>query len=154
MVFGSLVLPSNADAEAMEAAGLGASSRRHRHVFGSLWQLLRFREGVRRRLLLAFGAPGNIRGPIDRLRHKIPRRLGYMAAIDRRSKIKRTWFAANGPGDYAASTSQSFKAMGRACGAQNARGQHDWVWAAPGCRHRPQRDGMRGNWRERDERVL
>ena len=30
------------------------------HVFGSLWQVLLFREGVRWRLLIAFGAPGII----------------------------------------------------------------------------------------------
>ena len=30
------------------------------HVFGSLWQLLLFREGIKWRLLLAFGAPGII----------------------------------------------------------------------------------------------
>jgi uncharacterized membrane protein YfcA len=30
------------------------------HMFGSLWQILLFREGVRWRLLLAFGAPGII----------------------------------------------------------------------------------------------
>jgi uncharacterized membrane protein YfcA len=30
------------------------------HMFGSLWQLLLFREGIRWRLLLAFGAPGII----------------------------------------------------------------------------------------------
>src|SRR5271157_3811666 len=30
------------------------------HVFGSLWQLLLFRQGIKWRLLLAFGAPGII----------------------------------------------------------------------------------------------